>query len=898
MPFRRPRAGELKAAMPRVRVPVRLRLPTGRPSPFIAALLALAAAVSFVAAITYFGARVFTGRAADDRASGEAQSFARTSGTTATGEAYAGYIEILRYADDPLVRTQATPPDARAGAMQQLLYLNTNRMDALAVVDRSGLILARTDDSIEDVRGSEAFQRTRANLGPANSDIVLADGADPYVEYTAPLRDPGGTIWAFLYARTDPRKLWSATLAGTVDGSRNVIINAEGRYSAGVSADLIGRPWSGVPLKNGSVRARIDGESAVCGLGAIGRDTQIDHGWNVASCLPASVVHAEARDAMGQQLLVTIAAAVLAIVLAGGMLRVLLAPPPAASASAPDGEPPEAEPAVAPPFDTPAASAPPDGTEAASEPAPAMPALPAIVIQADVDALAIINAYERRNAALADRLRESVQARLMLVMARSDEAFRLATSGDEEAAAEAASLHARAVEEMEQVRERDLRAIGHDLHPGVVRLGLPAALRALRKDIADAIALELDIDPAVDRVETGASIDAPRRMLIYRIVRDAADACSAADATSARVALRRDADLLDIRIDAAHPTAFDPAALAAHALAVQAYGGTLTIDGRDGGTSIAATIAAPISISEAAEPSSDAALSEPDPDSSGAMAAIIDRARDGVSALRVDVTLEEAAGRVIPSPACAALLAALIRDAGDAFVAAGATEAALAVQPAGAEVGVTLRGETEAELAESAVAAINDAIEAAGGFVAVARRGRIVTVNAEIPLADAAPQGAAAPAEAPVVVVPAPPDARSFASTLREAVDALETAVAVELDIDDESLAAAPAMPLGLDTTLIRLVGDAAAALSAAGATSCAVAIRYNAPATFVVVTASAGGPVDAAMLAPHREAVEAAGACFAVTQRDATFTLTVEIPAGLESPPAVIRLAPRPDAA
>ena len=60
--------------------------------------------------------------------------------------------------------------------------------------------------------------------------------------------------------------------------------------------------------------------SSICGLAPIGRDTQIDRGLNVASCLPTSLIEAEHGHAMGKQGLVTLAAAVLAVVLGIGLL--------------------------------------------------------------------------------------------------------------------------------------------------------------------------------------------------------------------------------------------------------------------------------------------------------------------------------------------------------------------------------------------------------------------------------------------------------------------------------------------------------------------------------------------------------------------------------------------------
>ena len=73
-----------------------------RPSPLIAGLCAATCAVALVGGLTYFAARAFTGEATESRASDEALSFAEHSSTLATGDAFIGYLQILRYAEDGL----------------------------------------------------------------------------------------------------------------------------------------------------------------------------------------------------------------------------------------------------------------------------------------------------------------------------------------------------------------------------------------------------------------------------------------------------------------------------------------------------------------------------------------------------------------------------------------------------------------------------------------------------------------------------------------------------------------------------------------------------------------------------------------------------------------------------
>lgn len=562
-------------------------LTSHRPSRFVAALLVLCAAIASVAALTYFGARTFTSRAAEERAAAESMSFATHSSLLATGDAFSGYVQILRYSEDPVVRTQAAEPQQRRDAMQQLLWLNTNRMSSLAVVDRSGLVLLSTDGQVRNVKASAAFNTSRANLGPANSDIIVSDdGATSYVEFAAPLREADGAVWGFLYARADPGQLWRDTLNATIDGGHNVIINSEGRFAAGVPSAQIGQPWRGAPYANGSVRADIAGTDSICGLGAIGKDTQIDHGWFVASCLPVSLISIESQRALGNQGLVTIAGAVLAAVIAAAYLKVILRGP-TVDAPAIESEASASEETGPDDLTTPVLQGSLDDAPAVErrEPTPAVEpvvedARPApIVVMADVDALRLIEAYERRNARLSEELRETIQARLMIAATQAEEAYRIAAADPERAA----ELHREAIEEIESVRERELRGIGQELHPSLVRLGLPGALRSMQKEFAGRIDLRLSIDANVDSTSSRGgriTIDPRLRLALYRIVRDAARALIDAGATFADIALTRDSLEVTLAVSGDATGAFAASdTLPADELAVAAFGGTLTDEG-------------------------------------------------------------------------------------------------------------------------------------------------------------------------------------------------------------------------------------------------------------------------------------------------------------------------------
>ncbi len=578
-------------------------------SPLIAAINAVIIVAVLLAGITYYGARQFSERAADRRAVNEAASFAQHSATLGTGDAFDGYIEMLRYANDPTVHDKNARQSARLDAMTQLLYLNTNRLASLAIVDWSGLVLATTDPAVTSVQNSPTFVSTRSNLSPANSDIILPELGKPgYIEFATPLRDPSGSAWGILIGRADPARVWKPTLAASVDGSTNVIINSNGQFAAGVPAALLGHPWRGATVDNGGIRADIAGTDSICGLAPIGKDSPIDHGLNVASCLPWSIIQAESNQAMGKQSLVTIAAVVLAIALGAVMLKLGLRPvggfrsaEPAADASEVDEPPAAAE--VEASAQAPAHALEPEPELEAEPRIAAEPMAPPVARLAhpappppDIDALTLIEAYEERNARLSERLRETVQARLLIAATQMDEAYKL-VAVDAEAAQ---NLHRHVLAELEAIRDHELRAIGQELHPGLVRLGLPGALRALRKNFAGEMDFTLDIDSTTDSIGASAgrsSIDPAMRLVLYRLAMEAARGLQGAGAEECEISLQRDGDFLVLRITGITSEKasgrFDRSDVAASTLAVEAFAGFVAISRSDARVTVTAEVPAP-----------------------------------------------------------------------------------------------------------------------------------------------------------------------------------------------------------------------------------------------------------------------------------------------------------------
>ncbi len=783
-----------------------------RPPAFVLAATALACAVAFIAALTYYGALEFSGRAADGRAANEAMSFAEHSSRLATGDAFDGYIQILRYADDPILNAKSSPANARASALQRWLYVNVNKFTSLTIVDRAGLILASTDSTLSTVKDGTTFSETRANLAPANSDIILPEaGRHGYVEYSAPLRDPDGTVWGILLGRADPATLWKGTLAASVDGGRNVIINSEGQFSAGVPDELLRQPWHGRPLGNGGVRADIAGVDSICGLAPIGKDTQIDRGLNVASCLPASLIQVERSAATNKQALITIAGAMLAIVVAAALLKLLMrdeSPENAPRAAELDAIEPAstATPSLVDVFG--GGAGPLEGASAdaglgaiatderaddelknavdaasavdtAGMEEPHTPTAAPVPPPPDIDALTLIDAYEQRNARLAVRLRETIQAKLLLTASEVDQAFKLVDT-DAEAAL---GMHEHAMAELEHIRTRELRSIGQEMFPGLTRLGLPGALRALRKELDGGINVTLDLDATTDSVAGGASrssVSPALRLVMYRFALESARALAVAGADECLISLRRDGDRLVLAISCGAPeveVAFDRGVLAPSQLAAEAHAGAMTVSDDDGRLTIALSVPAAdvepgpevylddddIEVEddaalvrsvrlEDAEGAADLDLeTEPDDDAAAALptatVGVVLEPRTGLAAamealqaeffgsmiVALDIGEDIDAGTDAVTAQACEVVEDVARETLRALQAADARQCDLSLTRAGAQLMLSILSEVgDAPFDGTHINAYHDALVHYGGYLAVDVEGGNVAVSAEV----------------------------------------------------------------------------------------------------------------------------------------------------------------------
>ncbi len=96
-----------------------------------------------------------------------------------------------------------------------------------------------------------------------------------------------------------------------------------------------------------------------------------------------------------------------------------------------------------------------------------------------------------------------------------------------------------AIEELVRVTGDDLRDISHQLHPSLIRLSLPSALRALGDRFSPVIPIELSIDPMVEELEsTDEKLSEELRLALYRVAEEALNnVIKHAEATSVRMSL-------------------------------------------------------------------------------------------------------------------------------------------------------------------------------------------------------------------------------------------------------------------------------------------------------------------------------------------------------------------------
>ena len=131
----------------------------------------------------------------------------------------------------------------------------------------------------------------------------------------------------------------------------------------------------------------------------------------------------------------------------------------------------------------------------------------------------IVVAQEEVRRAIAEELHGHIQTQMCLLYLRLTNVQKKMDSSVEEAKAELVEI----ADELDNLRENDVRQISHRLHPGMIKLGLGAGLMSLRDQYERSIPVELDIAQEVSDLEPPGSSSIPFnvRLGLYRVVEEA-----------------------------------------------------------------------------------------------------------------------------------------------------------------------------------------------------------------------------------------------------------------------------------------------------------------------------------------------------------------------------------------
>jgi signal transduction histidine kinase len=139
---------------------------------------------------------------------------------------------------------------------------------------------------------------------------------------------------------------------------------------------------------------------------------------------------------------------------------------------------------------------------------------------------AIVQAQETVRREVAERLHGEVQGKLLALELQLRQAADSIAADPLAAERDIRGL----VDRLGQVRETT-RAVSHQLHPAILRMGLPAALRSLRDSLEPAVTVQLHVSPEVEERELRRSFGVAEangpaplpedvRLALYRIVQE------------------------------------------------------------------------------------------------------------------------------------------------------------------------------------------------------------------------------------------------------------------------------------------------------------------------------------------------------------------------------------------
>jgi signal transduction histidine kinase len=130
----------------------------------------------------------------------------------------------------------------------------------------------------------------------------------------------------------------------------------------------------------------------------------------------------------------------------------------------------------------------------------------------------ITQAEERLRRELAEVLHSRVQNRLLMVWYRIGEVEELLPTD----AAAGARLLSEIRDQVDQIREQDVRELSHRLHPSIIRAGLLPALETLAEEMPS-LSISIQADAEVEALDHSAQNGIPEevRLTAYRVVEEA-----------------------------------------------------------------------------------------------------------------------------------------------------------------------------------------------------------------------------------------------------------------------------------------------------------------------------------------------------------------------------------------
>jgi signal transduction histidine kinase len=197
----------------------------------------------------------------------------------------------------------------------------------------------------------------------------------------------------------------------------------------------------------------------------------------------------------------------------------------------------------------------------------------------------LTEAEERLRREIAEVLHSRVQNRLLMIWYRLEEVQNLVDTDPPAARTMLAEVR----DQLEVIREQDVRELSHRLHPSIIRAGLLPALETLADDMSP-LEVSVEADSAVQQLDDPAHnrIPEPIRLTAYRVVEEAlGNAVKHGAATHVQVTLHAGSDGLHVEADD-DGRGFEPArmrpglGLGSIAARVGHVGGTWRIRGAPG----------------------------------------------------------------------------------------------------------------------------------------------------------------------------------------------------------------------------------------------------------------------------------------------------------------------------